>query len=75
MSRYHDAKKCLQFGLRSLSRAFDPKADTKLQMDTTPLSANNLATSPTRRMFSSRSAGVKPRFLFKPVRMLSPSRP
>lgn len=49
--------------------------DTKLQIDTTPLSANSLATSATRRMFSSRSVWLNPRFLFKPVRTLSPSSP
>lgn len=31
-------------------------------------------TSPTRRMFSSRSLGEKPRSLFRPKRTLSPSR-
>ena len=33
---------------------------------TMPPSAKSLATSEIRRMFSSRSSGVKPRFLFRP---------
>ena len=37
-----------------------------------PLSLNSLDTSATRRMFSSLSASVKPRFLLSPKRMLSP---
>lgn len=49
--------------------------DTKLHIATTPLSANNFATSATRRIFSSRSDGEKPKFLFNPVRILSPSKP
>lgn len=50
------------------------EGDTKLHKQTWPLSANSLATSATRLMFSSRSCLLKPRFLFKPVRMLSPSK-
>jgi hypothetical protein len=46
----------------------------KLVRQTIPPSANNLATSDMRRIFSSRSSGEKPRFLLSPVRMLSPSR-
>jgi hypothetical protein len=38
-----------------------------------PASVNSFATSPMRRMFSVRSAGLKPRSLFRPKRMLSPS--
>ena len=38
-----------------------------------PASTNSLATSPTRRMFSTRSASVKPRSRFRPWRTLSPS--
>jgi hypothetical protein len=37
-------------------------------------SANSLETSLIRRMFSSRSSALKPRFLLSPWRMLSPSR-
>ena len=33
---------------------------------TIPASANSLATSEILRMFSSRSSGLKPRFLFRP---------
>ncbi|VDP64658.1 unnamed protein product [Schistosoma mattheei] len=36
-------------------------------------SANNLATSLTRRIFSTRSSSLNPKFLFKPERILSPS--
>ncbi len=50
------------------------KGDTKLQRATTPLSAKSLATSATRRIFSSRSSFEKPRFLFRPDLTLSPSR-
>lgn len=39
-----------------------------------PASANNLATSATRRIFSTRSVGENPRLLFRPHRILSPSR-
>ena len=39
----------------------------------TPVSAYSLETSPMRRMFSSRSSGLNPRFLQSPWRMLSPS--
>uniref|UniRef100_A0A0E9UX08 Uncharacterized protein n=1 Tax=Anguilla anguilla TaxID=7936 RepID=A0A0E9UX08_ANGAN len=46
----------------------------KLVMHTRPASANSLATSAMRRMFSSLSVEVKPRFLLSPWRMLSPSR-
>ena len=45
----------------------------KLVRHTMPPSANSLATSEIRRMFSSLSWGVKLRFLLRPVRMLSPS--
>jgi hypothetical protein len=45
----------------------------KLAREITPVSAKSLATSPMRRMFSSRSAAEKPRFLLKPWRTLSPS--
>ena len=38
-----------------------------------PASAISLATSPIRRIFSIRSASVKPRSLFSPWRTLSPS--
>ena len=38
-----------------------------------PASTISLATSPTRRMFSTRSASVKPRSRFRPWRTLSPS--
>lgn len=48
--------------------------EMKLAMHTRPASANSLATSAIRRMFSSRSSGLKPRFLFRPCLMLSPSR-
>ncbi len=40
---------------------------------TRPASANSAATSPTRRMFSARSAGAKPRSELSPWRRLSPS--
>lgn len=40
-----------------------------------PASANNFATSPTLLIFSSLSSGLNPRFLFSPVRRLSPSSP
>src|ERR687898_3288401 len=40
---------------------------------TTPASANSRATSPTRRMFSVRSAVEKPRSMLRPCRRLSPS--
>src|ERR687897_1136086 len=40
---------------------------------TTPASANSRATSPTRRMFSVRSAVEKPRSALRPCRRLSPS--
>ena len=36
-----------------------------------PASANRRATSPTRRMFSSRSAGLNPRFCVQMMHMLS----
>lgn len=49
--------------------------ETKLHNVMVPLSANNFATSATRRMFSSRSSLLKPKFLFSPVRTLSPSKP
>ena len=39
-----------------------------------PASANNFATSAIRRIFSTRSASENPKFLFKPHRILSPSR-
>ena len=45
----------------------------KLVIAMTPASVNSLATSPMRRMFSARSSAEKPRFLFNPIRMLSPS--
>lgn len=48
--------------------------EMKLAMHTSPASANSRATSAMRRMFSSRSSGLKPRFLFNPWRMLSPSK-
>ncbi|MCY1447230.1 hypothetical protein D9M71_638390 [compost metagenome] len=38
-----------------------------------PASSISLATSATRRMFSTRSASVKPRSRFRPWRTLSPS--
>ena len=38
-----------------------------------PASTSNLLTSPIRRMFSLRSSGLNPKFLFKPCRTLSPS--
>ena len=39
-----------------------------------PASLNSLATSATRRMFSQRSSGEKPRSRLRPWRTLSPSR-
>ena len=48
--------------------------ETKEHNATTPESANNFPTSATLRIFSSRSSGANPRFLFKPVRILSPSK-
>ena len=51
------------------------KGDTNEHNATTPESANNFPTSATLRIFSSRSSGAKPKFLFKPVRTLSPSNP
>lgn len=48
--------------------------ETKEQRATTPESAKSLATSETRRMFSSRSSSEKPRLRLRPWRMLSPSR-
>ena len=51
-----------------------PQGEMKLAMQTSPASANSRATSAMRLMFSSRSPGLKPRFLFSPWRMLSPSR-
>src|SRR4051812_37369654 len=39
----------------------------------TPASTKSFAASPMRRMFSVRSSAVKPRFLLRPMRMLSPS--
>lgn len=50
------------------------KGEMKLVTHTRPASANSLATSAIRRMFSSRSSAEKPRFLFRPWRTLSPSR-
>ena len=47
----------------------------KLVTQIIPASANSFATSPTLLMFSSLSPGLKPRFLLRPVRRLSPSRP
>lgn len=47
--------------------------EMKLVMHTKPASANSLATSAIRRTFSSLSSGVKPRFLLRPWRILSPS--
>jgi hypothetical protein len=41
---------------------------------TTPASARWRASSVARRRFSRRSSGVKPRFLLRPVRRMSPSR-
>lgn len=60
--------------LLAISRS-SAKGETKLQIATIPPSAIILATSATLRIFSSRSAWLNPRFLFSPVRMLSPSRP
>ena len=51
------------------------KGETNEHSATTPESANNRPTSATLRMFSSLSSGENPRFLFNPVRMLSPSNP
>ena len=48
--------------------------DTKEQRVTTPDSANNLATSATRLIFSWRSSSENPRSEFKPNLMLSPSK-
>jgi len=48
--------------------------EMKLVRHTMPPSANSLATSAIRLIFSSRSSGLKPRFLLRPWRMLSPSR-
>ena len=45
----------------------------KAAMVTMPVSTNSRATSAMRRMFSRLSAGEKPRLLFMPERMLSPS--
>ena len=39
-----------------------------------PASFISFATSATRRIFSIRSCSLKPRFLFRPIRTLSPSR-
>ena len=47
----------------------------KLLNVTIPASANNFATSLIRRIFSSRSSAEKPKFLLRPVLMLSPSNP
>jgi hypothetical protein len=46
----------------------------KLTSVISPVSAKSFDTSPIRRMFSSRSAAEKPRFLLSPCRTLSPSR-
>ena len=51
------------------------KGETNEHNATTPESANNFPTSATLRIFSSRSSGANPKFLFKPVRTLSPSNP
>jgi hypothetical protein len=45
----------------------------KEQITIRPLSTISLATSPARRMFSTRSASVKPRSRLRPWRTLSPS--
>ena len=50
------------------------KGEMKLVMQTRPASANSLATSAIRRIFSSLSQVENPRFLLRPWRMLSPSR-
>ena len=46
----------------------------KAVIHTIPPSAKSFATSEIRRMFSSLSSCVKPRFLLSPVRILSPSK-
>jgi len=46
----------------------------KAVMQTMPPSEKSLDTSEIRRMFSSLSSWVKPRFLLRPVRILSPSK-
>ena len=64
---------CLNAFLPSKSLAMDAvwltlvNGEMKEVRTTIPASANNLATSLIRRMFSSRSSGVKARFLFKPA--------
>lgn len=50
--------------LPSPTRAYGEMKEVRTTM---PASANSLATSLILRMFSSRSSGVNPRFLFKPV--------
>ena len=58
---------------RGPSRARRGTGEMKAVSTIRPASAISLATSPTRRMFSTRSASVKPRSLFSPWRTLSPS--
>lgn len=70
----HQSNEKLNWKTDAFIRRTWAKGLIKATMHIKPASANNFATSAIRRIFSTRSISENPRFLFKPQRILSPSK-